>query len=60
MLNGEYGLKNLYIGVPVKLGKNGIEEIIEIELNDEERAYLDHSAEAVREVMGVLDSMALF
>ncbi len=60
LLNGEYGLKDLYIGVPVKLGKNGIEEIIEVELNKEERSYLDHSAEAVKEVMGVLDSMALF
>ncbi len=60
MLNGEYGLKDLYIGVPVKLGKNGIEEIIEVELNEEERGYLDHSAGAVKEVMGVLDSMALF
>jgi len=60
LLNGEYGLKDLYIGVPVKLGKNGIEEIIEVELNEEERGYLNHSADAVKEVMGVLDSMALF
>ncbi len=60
LLEGEYGLNNLFIGVPVKLGKNGIEEIIEVELNDEERADLDHSAEAVKEVMGVLDNMKLF
>ncbi len=60
LLEGEYGLNNLFIGVPVKLGKNGIEEIIEVELNDEERGYLDHSANAVKEVMGILDNMKLF
>ncbi len=60
MLNGEYGLENIYLGVPVKLGKNGIEEIIEIELNKEERAMLDKSAKSVREVMNTLDDMKLF
>lgn len=56
-LNGEYGLSDIYLGVPVKLGKNGIEEIIELKLNDDEKALLNESATAVREVMGVLDNM---
>ncbi len=56
-LSGEYGLDKIYLGVPVKLGKNGIEEIIELKLNDDEKALLNQSAEAVREVMGVLDNM---
>ena len=53
-LEGEYGIEGLYIGVPVKLGAGGIEEIVELELTDEERAELARSAEAVREVVGVL------
>lgn len=56
-LTGEYGLSNIYLGVPVKLGKNGIEKIIELQLNAEEKALLDASATAVREVMDVLDNM---
>jgi malate dehydrogenase len=60
MLNGEYGYKNLYLGVPVILGKDGIEKIIEIELNAEERASFDASAKAVKSVMEVLDGMKLF
>ncbi len=59
-LDGEYGLKNVYLGVPVVLGKNGIEKIIEIEMNETERADLDASDKAVREVMTVLDDMKLF
>lgn len=59
-LDGEYGLKNVYIGVPAMLGKAGIEKIYEIELNDEEQAYLENSYKAVREVMEILDSMKLF
>ncbi len=59
-LDGQYGLKDVYLGVPVKLGKEGIEEIIEIELNEEERESLMNSYNAVKEVMGVLDSMKLF
>lgn len=59
-LDGQYGLKNVYLGVPAKLGKNGIEEIIEIELNDEEKESLINSYNAVREVMEVLDNMHLF
>ena len=48
MLSGEYGINDLYIGVPVKLGKDGVEEIIEIKLTDEESKALDNSADAVR------------
>lgn len=59
-LQGEYGMNDIYLGVPVKLGKNGIEEIIELDLNDDEKALLEGSANAVREVMGVLDTMDLF
>lgn len=58
-LTGQYGLKDMYLGVPVKLGKNGIEEIIELELNDEEKQMLNGSAESVREVLGVLDKMEI-
>jgi malate dehydrogenase len=56
-LQGEYGLKDIYLGVPVKLGKNGIEEIIELKLNDGERKLLTDSAVAVKEVMDVYDGM---
>lgn len=56
-LQGEYGLKNVYLGVPVKLGKNGIEQIIELKLNADEKALLAASAKAVKEVMDVLDNM---
>lgn len=59
-LNGQYGLKNLYLGVPVKLGKGGVEEIIEIDLDKEEKKLLNTSAESVKEVMKVLDNMKLF
>ncbi len=59
-LNGEYGIKKLYLGVPVKLGKGGVEEIIEISLNTEEKKLLSSSAESVKKVMKVLDDMKLF
>ena len=55
-LEGEYGIDGLYMGVPVKLGAGGIEAIIELDLSDDERAALDASAEAVREVVGLLGS----
>lgn len=48
LLKGEYGIQDLFIGVPVKLGKDGAEEIIEIELKDAEKAALNSSADAVR------------
>jgi malate dehydrogenase len=53
-LDGEYGIEGLYMGVPVKLGAAGVEEIVELDLSDEERAELAGSADAVREVVGVL------
>jgi malate dehydrogenase len=56
-LQGEYGLNDIYLGVPVKLGKNGIEKIIELQLNDDEKALLEESAGHVRDVMAVLDNM---
>ena len=56
-LQGEYGFNNIYLGVPVKLGKNGIEQIIELKLNSEEKALLAESAKAVKEVMDALDAM---
>jgi malate dehydrogenase len=56
-LQGEYGLKDIYLGVPVVLGKNGVEKIIELQLNDAEKALLADSAKAVKEVMDVLDKM---
>ncbi|MGP8217643.1 MAG: malate dehydrogenase [Bacteroidia bacterium] len=55
LLNGEYGHKGIYLGVPVVLGKNGIEKIIELKLDSAEKALLDSSAKAVRTVMDVLD-----
>jgi malate dehydrogenase len=59
-LNGEYGQDKIYLGVPVKLGKGGVEEVIEIKLNAEEMKLLNSSAESVRGVMKVLDDMKLF
>jgi malate dehydrogenase len=55
-LEGEYGIDGLYMGVPVKLGAAGIEEIVELELTEEEQTMLNESADAVREVVGVLSS----
>jgi malate dehydrogenase len=53
-LEGEYDIEDLYMGVPVKLGAEGIEQVIELDLSDEEREQLRASAEAVRDVVGVL------
>ncbi|MBA2621211.1 MAG: malate dehydrogenase [Acidobacteria bacterium] len=53
-LEGEYGINNLFVGVPVKLGSNGVEQIIEISLTNEERAALQKSAGAVQELIDVL------
>jgi malate dehydrogenase len=54
LLQGEYGLDGLYMGVPCRLGAGGLEEVLEITLNEEERAQLSRSAEAVRELIGVM------
>ncbi len=55
-LQGEYGINGLYIGVPVKLGALGIEEIIEVELSQEEKANLSRSAAAVTELVEVMQT----
>lgn len=57
LLQGEYGLKNVYLGVPVKLGKKGIEQIIELKLTPDEMKLVQDSAGSVKEVMDVLDNM---
>jgi malate dehydrogenase len=57
LLEGEYGLNNIYLGVPVILGKNGIEKIIPLNLTADEKELLNESAKAVKEVMDVLDNM---
>ena len=59
-LTGEYGVKDTFLGVPVKLGKGGIKEIIEIDLDADEQKLVDESATAVKGVMDVLDGMKFF
>src|SRR5260221_367914 len=56
-LDGEYGIKNCYLGVPVILGKNGVEKVIELDLNSDEKALLETSRKHVKEVMEVLDKL---
>jgi malate dehydrogenase len=56
LLQGEYGIDDLYMGIPVKLGAAGVEEIVELELTAEERSALEESAAAVRDVVSVLTS----
>jgi malate dehydrogenase len=53
-LEGEYGLNDMYFGVPCKLGRNGIEQIVQVKLNDEETAMLHKSAAIIRDTMRVL------
>jgi malate dehydrogenase len=55
-LDGEYGIEDLYMGVPVKLGAGGVEEVVELDLSEEEQRLLHESADAIREVVGVLSS----
>ena len=57
LLQGEYGLKDIYMGAPVILGRKGVERIIELKLNAEEMELVKSSAKAVKEVMDVLDKM---
>ena len=59
LLEGEYGVDNLFVGVPVILGKNGIEKIIEIDLTDDEKAALQHSIDAVSKTCAEVDKTAL-
>ena len=54
-LQGEYGIRELFVGVPVKLGAKGIEQIVEIELTEHEQAALARSADAVRELVRIID-----
>jgi len=56
-LDGEYGLKDIYMGVPVKLGKNGIEKIFEIDLNKDEKKLLIDSANDLKKVIKIFDSL---
>lgn len=56
-LTGQYGLSNVFVGVPVKLGKNGIEQIIELKLDSSETALLNQSADEVRSMMEVYDKL---
>ena len=53
-LEGEYGIDGLYMGVPVKLGSKGIEQIVEVDLDDAEQEALGKTADAVRDVVSVL------
>lgn len=59
-LNGEYGMKNLHLGVPVVLGENGVEKVIDLQLDAKEMELLRESAKAVKKVMCTLDDMNLF
>lgn len=56
-LDGEYGIRGVYLGVPVILGKNGVEKVIELDLNEEEKQLLETSRGHVKEVMEVLDNL---
>jgi malate dehydrogenase len=56
-LDGEYGINDAYLGIPVVLGKNGIEKFIELQLTEDEKALLQTSRKHVKEVMNVLDNM---
>ena len=57
LCQGEFGIDNLFVGVPVKLGKDGVEEILEIELSDEEKTELKASADAVRELVAAMEKL---
>ncbi len=57
-LEGEYGINDLFMGVPVKLGARGVEEIIQITLTDEEQAALQKSADAVQELKDILSKLS--
>ncbi|MDH5624633.1 MAG: malate dehydrogenase, partial [Nitrospira sp.] len=57
LCEGEYGLKNVIVGVPVRIGRNGVEEIVEYDLAVDERAALEASAHAVRELCAAVDRL---
>ena len=58
-LEGEYGLNNMFVGVPVKLGKHGVEMVIEVSLNEAEMELLHASANSVKKIMDILDGMKI-
>ena len=58
-LEGEYGFHDIFLGVPVVLGKNGVEKIIEVQLNEEEELLMNESAASVKDVMNVFDQLNL-
>jgi len=58
-LQGEYGIRDLFVGVMCKLGGRGLEQVIEIKLNDEERAMLSNSTKAVQELVDALGKLNL-
>jgi malate dehydrogenase len=57
-LKGQYGIDGLFVGVPVKLGRRGVSQVVEIELQGDERAAFDRSASAVRELVDAMDRIA--
>jgi hypothetical protein len=57
LLNGKYGVDGLFVGVPVKLGRGGVSEVIEIELTADEQAAFDKSAAAVRELVDAMERL---
>ena len=56
-MEGQYGIKDTYLGVPCKLGRGGIEQIVEVQLTDDERAALSKSAEHVRSTIAALKEL---
>ena len=54
LLDGEYGITGIYMGVPVILGANGVEKVVELELTQDEKSLLNNSADAVRELVDVM------
>jgi malate dehydrogenase len=56
-LNGEFGINGYYVGVPAVLGSNGVEKIIEFELNSEEQALLDNSVKAVKDLVADMERL---
>lgn len=58
-MEGQHGLRDVYVGVPVKLGKGGVKQVIELRLNDDEMALLNASAKAVKSVMDAYDALGL-
>lgn len=57
LLKGQYGMKNIFIGVPVVIGKNGVEKVIEIDLNEMEKQMFEKSADNVRAIMEMVNKV---